>query len=179
MKSHINKSEQTQTLRKAKYSKCFYMIQWKIIYTKLDLNEHFEKVENETKTFLQCENIEPNNYCIIKVDDYDEIVNKTRRSCPGPDKISYNILKRLPKGIKAYIRLLITSSINKFYVPTTWKKSKVKMLPKPNKNKEDAEIYRTIRLTNCFAKRCKTAVKKFCPSALWKQWCLRWKAKCV
>ena len=89
MKTHINKSEQTQTLRKAKYSKCFYMIQWKIIYTKLDLNEHFEKVENETKTFIQCENIEPNNYCIIKVDDYDEIVNKTRRSSPGPDKITY------------------------------------------------------------------------------------------
>ena len=52
------------------------------------------KVENETKTFLQYENIEPNNYCIIQVDDYDEILHKTRRSSPGPDKISYNILKK-------------------------------------------------------------------------------------
>ena len=97
------------------------------IYKNLDLNEHFEKVENETKTFVQYKNIEPNNYCIIKVDDYDEILNKTRRSSPGPDKISYNILKSLIKCFKAYICLLITSSINDFYVPTTWRKSHFKM----------------------------------------------------
>ena len=107
-------------------------------YDNLELNEHFEKVENETKMFLKFENTEPNNYCIIKVDDYEEVLNKIRRSSPEPDKISYNILKRLPKFLKAYICLLITSSINNSYVPTTWK-SQVKMLPKPNKNKKDAE----------------------------------------
>ena len=42
--------------------------------------------------FLQYENIEPNNYCVTKVDQYDEILNKTSRSSPGPDKIGYNIL---------------------------------------------------------------------------------------
>ena len=129
------------------------------IYENLELNENFEKVENETKMSLQYENIEPNNYCIIKVEDYDEILNKTRKSSPGPDKISYNILKRLPKCVKAYICLLITSSINNSYEPTTWKESQVKMLPKPNKNKKDAENYRPISLTNCIAKICETAVK--------------------
>ena len=92
-------------------------------YENLELNENFEKVENETKMFLKYEN-EPNNYCIIKVDDYEENLNKTRRSSPGPDKISYNILKRLPKCLEAYICLLINSSINNSYVPTTWKESK-------------------------------------------------------
>ena len=109
--------------------------------------------------FLEYENTEPNNYCIIKVDDYEETLNKTRRSSPGPDKISCNILKRLPKCLKAYVCLLITSSINNSYVPTTWKESQVKMLPKPNKNKKDAENYRPISLTNCIAKICETAVK--------------------
>ena len=115
----------------------------------------------------------------IKIDDYEEILNKTRRSSPGPEKISYNILKRLPKCLKAYICLLITSSINNSYVPTTWKESQVKMLPKPNKNKKDAENYRPISLTNYIAKICETAVKKICPSALWSKWRLRWNAKCV
>ena len=49
------------------------------IHKNLDLYEHFEKVENKTKIFLQCKNIEPINYHIIKVDDYDEIVNKTKK----------------------------------------------------------------------------------------------------
>ena len=53
-----------------------------LIYEKLELNEHFDKVENETKMFLQYENTEPNNYCIIKADDYEEILDKTRRSSP-------------------------------------------------------------------------------------------------
>ena len=130
-------------------------------YENLELNEHFEKVENKTKMFLQYENTEPNNYCIIKLDDYEEILNKRRRSSPGPDKISYIILKRFPKCLKAYICLLITSSINNSYVPTTWKESQVKMLPKPNKNKNDAESYRPISLTNCIAKIWETAVKNF------------------
>ena len=33
------------------------------------------------------------------------------------------------------------------------------MLPKPNKNKKDAENYRRMSLTNCIAKICETAVK--------------------
>ena len=130
-------------------------------YKNLELNEQFEKVENETKMLLQYENTEPNNYCILKVDDYEEILSKTRRSSPGPDKISYNILKRLPKCLKTYISLLITSSQNNSYVPTTWKELQVKMLPKPNKNKKAAENYRPISLTNCIANICETAVKNF------------------
>ena len=49
--------------------------------------------------------------------------------------------------------------MNNSYVPTTWKESQVKKLPKPNKNKKDAENYRPISLTNCFAKVCETVVK--------------------
>ena len=128
-------------------------------YENLDLNEHFEKVENETNTFLQCKDMKPKTYCIFKVDDYNEILNKKRTSSPGPDKISHNILKRLPKCLKAYICLLITSSINNSYVPTTWKESQVKILPKPNKNKKNAENYQPISLTTCIEKICKTAVK--------------------
>ena len=47
------------------------------IYENLDPNEYFEKVENETKTFLQYANIEPKKYCIIQVDNCDEILHKT------------------------------------------------------------------------------------------------------
>ena len=88
-------------------------------------------------------------------------MKKTRRSSPGPENFSYNILKRLPNCLKAYICLLITSSINNSYVPTTWKESQVKTLPKPIKNKKDAKNYQPISLTNCIAKICETEVKNF------------------
>ena len=85
----------------------------------------------------------------MKLGDYDDILNKTGGSCPGPVKISYNILKRLPNWLKANICLLITGSINSSNVPTAWKESQIKILPKPNKNKKDAKNYRPISLTNC------------------------------
>ena len=129
-------------------------------YESLELSEHFERVESETKLFLQNEETEHSNHCVIKVDQYAEILNKTSKSSPGPDKISYNILmKRLPKYLKEEICLLITSSINNSYNPIPWKESKVKTLLKPNKNKKEAENYRPISLTNFIAKKCETVEK--------------------
>ena len=78
----------------------------------------------------------------------------TSKSCPGPDKISYQLLKALPKSIKALICIIISSSINNSYVPCLWKDSRVTMLPKPQKDKKKAENYRPISLTNCIAKVC-------------------------
>ena len=137
----LNKVSYKQLRAKTDFEKCeifkslLHVTMKDHISENLELNEHFKKVENETKMFLQYKNTEPNNYCIIKVDDYEEILNKTRRSSPGPDKISHNILKRLPKCLKAYICLLITSSINNSHVPTTWKESQFKMLLQPKKQK--------------------------------------------
>ena len=57
-----------------------------------------------------------------------------------------------------YICPLITSSVNKYYVPNTRKESQVKMIPKPMK-KNDAENYRPVSPINCIAKISETAVK--------------------
>ena len=128
------------------------------IYENLELNEHFEKVETETKIFLQYENTEPNNYCIIKVEDYEENLNKTRRSSPGPDKTSYNILKSFPKSLKAYISQNVTKAEQK---QKRWRK-----LPTNQPNQ-----------LHC--KNLRNSSKEYCPSALWRKWCLRWNAKWV
>ena len=63
LKSHINNSERKQTLRNAKSIQDTMKDH---TYENLELNEYFEKVENETKMFLKYKNSEPNNYCIIK-----------------------------------------------------------------------------------------------------------------
>ena len=87
------------------------------------------------------------------------MLKSTSKSFPGPDKISYQLLKALPKSIKAVIRIIISSSINNSYVPCLWKNSQETMLPKTQKEKKKAENYTPIGLTNCVAKVYETVVK--------------------
>ena len=63
-------------------------------YEILELNEHSEKVEKVTKMFPRNQNIETNIYIVPE---------KTSRSSPRADKISYKILKRLPKCVNVLI----------------------------------------------------------------------------
>ena len=80
----------------------------------------------------------------------------TSKSCPGPDKIGYQLLKALPKNMKAFICIIISCSINNSYVPCIWKDSQLTMLPRPQKDRTKAENY---SLTNCIAKVCETVGK--------------------
>ena len=124
-----------------------------------EIAEHHEKIEKETKAFLST-NVDTEELCIvIKTKEFDEILRVSRKSCPGPDKISYKALSELPRSIKALACLLISSSINNSYVPVNWKESQITMIPKQDKDRSKAENYRPISLTNCLAKVCETVVK--------------------
>ena len=121
--------------------------------------EHCEKIEKETKAFLST-NVDTEELSImITIKEFDEILRVSRKSCPGPDKISYKVLSELPRSIKALACLLISCSINNSYVPVTWKESQITMIPKQDKDRSKAENYRPISLTNCLAKICETVVK--------------------
>ena len=82
-----------------------------------------------------------------------------KKSCPGPDEISYKVLSELPRSIKALVCLLISSSINNSYVPVNWKESQITMIPKQDKGRSKTENCRPICLRNCLAKVCETVVK--------------------
>ena len=129
-------------------------------YENEDLQKHFETEQN-TKRLIETEPKEITAEKIfLKVEEFNEILKNTSKSCPGPDKISYQLLKALAKSIKDLICIIISSPINNFYVPCLWKDSQVTMLRKPQKDKKKAENYRPISLTNCIAKVCETVVKK-------------------
>ena len=129
-------------------------------YENADLQKHFLETEKNTKHLSETD---PNEIAaeiiFLKVEAFNEILKNTSKSCPGSDKISYQLLKSLPKSIKALICIIISSSINNSYVPCLWKDSQVTMLPKPQKDKKKAENYRPISLTNSIAKVCETVVK--------------------
>ena len=121
--------------------------------------EHCEKIENQTKAILGTV-VDTEQLCVvITKKEFDEILRESRKSCPGPDKICYKLLRELPRNVKALACLLISSSIKNSYVPANWKESQIKMIPKQDKDCSKAEIYRPISPTNCLAKLCETVVK--------------------
>ena len=124
-----------------------------------EIAEQCEKIEKETKAFLS-PNVDTEELCIvITTKEFDEILRVSRKSCPGPDKISYKVLSEFPWSIKALACLLISSSINNSYVPVNWKESQITMIPKRDKDRSKAENYQPISLTNCLAKVRETVVK--------------------
>ena len=121
--------------------------------------EHCEKIENQTKVILGTV-VDTKQLCVvITTKEFDEILIESRKSCPGPDKICYKLLRELPRNVKALACLLISSSINNSYVPAIWKELQIKMIPKQDKDCSKAENYRPISLTSCLAKVCETFVK--------------------
>ena len=129
-------------------------------YENEDLQRHFLDTEQKTKLLLEADPNEKTEDIFLSVEGFNNILKHTTKSCPGSDKISYQLLKALPKNIKAFICIIISCLINNSYVPCLWKESQVTMLPKPQKDKKKAENYRPISLTNCIAKVCETVVEK-------------------
>ena len=123
--------------------------------------EHCEKIENQTKAILGTV-VDTEQLCVVITRmEFDGIFRVSKKSCPGPDKICYKLLRELPKYVKALACLLISSSINSSYVPANWKESQIKKIPKQDKDCSKAENYRPIpiSLTKCLAKMCEIVVK--------------------
>ena len=126
------------------------------------ISEFCDNVENETKAKINT-NVDFEQLAIVvTTKEFDEILKESRKTCLGPDKICYKLLKELPKNVKALASILISSSIINSFVPVNWKKSQIQMIPKLGKDRSKAENYRPISLTNCIAKICEIVVKKHC-----------------
>ena len=115
------------------------------------LQRHFVETEQNTKFLLETYPKEITEDIFLIVEEFNDIMKSTSKSCPGQDTISYQLLKALPKNIKAFICIIISCSIdNSFAMPL--ESSQVTMLTKPQKDRKNAENYRPISLTNCIAK---------------------------
>nr|XP_012147290.1 PREDICTED: uncharacterized protein LOC105663377 [Megachile rotundata] len=69
------------------------------------------------------------------------------KSAPGEDGIDFSIIKKLTKGRKEALIKLYNEVWVKGEVPAMWKKTKVTLIPKPQK-----EALRPISLLNCLGK---------------------------
>ena len=95
-----------------------------------DLQRHFPETEQNTKLLLENDPKDITEDMFLIVEGFNKILKGKGKSYPGSDKIIYQLLKALPKNIKAFICINIPCSINNFYVPCLWKDSQVTMLSK-------------------------------------------------
>ena len=96
-------------------------------------------------------------------DPIDELLDKTYKalagtsntSAPGPDGISYKILKaatNLKTTLGSALMLQVATSLSTGSVPMEWQQSKVVFIPKPGKDHTQLKSWRSITLINCIGK---------------------------
>ena len=121
------------------------------------------KINRESKNFLSDRrNLfkdRPRPIFIRKSEINRHLSNKSN-TAPGPDNLTYKILRNLPDCMKSYLALLITSSINNGHTPANWREASITMIPKAGKDLKQATNYRPISLTNCIGKLAEICVKE-------------------
>ena len=89
----------------------------------------------------------------IGVKKFEELLNETKPgSSPGEDQISYDILKLCSSSTKQVMCNLFNQCLEKNVFPPAWKKAKLRMLPKPGRDKNYACNYRPISLLSGLGK---------------------------
>jgi len=90
----------------------------------------------------------------------NEIITAIRRlnpkKAPGYDLITGKILRELPASGYTYVTHLFNSMLRTGFVPSQWKVSVIKMIPKPDKNPMELKSYRPISLLPIPAKLFET-----------------------
>ena len=74
------------------------------------------------------------------------------RSSPGPDMISYTIIKKLPVPTMCILLQVYNSLYMSGVMPAAWKHAIITPIIKPKKDVTDPQSYRPISLTSCLSK---------------------------
>ena len=89
----------------------------------------------------------------IKMKEFKQhLRNCKKKSAPGVDKVTYTMLKNLPKKYYNKIMRLYNASLRTGHFPTPWKLAKTIMVAKPNKDNSKVNNFRPISLISCISK---------------------------
>ena len=89
----------------------------------------------------------------IDVKKMRNLLDETKKkSAAGEDTISYDLLKMCSDHTLAVICNLFNQCLSMNVFPNAWKQAKVRMLPKPGRDKYQSCNYRPISLLSCMGK---------------------------
>ena len=84
--------------------------------------------------------------------EYQSALNSSTEGSPGPDQITYSMLKHLHPSFSELILALFNRIFIEQNFPVTWLSSIIIPIAKPGKDPSKQDNYRPISLTNCLCK---------------------------
>ncbi|GBL94552.1 putative RNA-directed DNA polymerase from transposon X-element [Araneus ventricosus] len=84
--------------------------------------------------------------------ELEKALSKSRNTSPGPDRISYRMLRHLSTFSLSHILRLFNRVWTEGIFPMQWQEALVVPILKPGKEPKDSSNYRPIALTSCFSK---------------------------
>lgn len=121
----------------------------------------YKKINEETNIEIIDDNTQPINYP-ISLEEVQSAINDLKpRSSPGPDGISYDMLKQFPEETINQIHKIYDYIWTNNVFPTKWKNTyTIPTILKYNCKKTDPKSYRPISLTNCLSKLLQKIVNR-------------------
>lgn len=123
---------------------------------------HHGRIVNKTvKNFLNEKSIDPDEVKLTSPKEITGLLKKFKNNkAPGEDKITYLLLKKLPRKGIVFLTKLINKVMLLGYFPDSWKVAKVVVHLKPNKNPTLPSSYRPISLLPHLSKLVEKVINK-------------------
>lgn len=86
------------------------------------------------------------------LDELHSALSSVKSTSPGPDRIHYYMLKRLPEAALLYLLRFYNVLWSHNFFPDEWRQAVVLPIPKPGKDHSCPLNYRPIALTSCLCK---------------------------
>lgn len=107
-------------------------------------------IESTSPSFATDNNLEYNSD--FSYEELEWALHKVHGTSAGPDDVGYPLLKNLPLIGKSILLDLFNKIWNNGIIPESWKEGLVIPIPKPDKDRNNADSYRPITLLNCIGK---------------------------
>ena len=120
--------------------------------------------KEEVDSHIRQQTLENDTDSIPRIDvaQLDSLLMETKaHSAPGEDSVTYDILKLCSSKTRGIICRLFNECLSQNVFPCAWKSAKVRMLPKPGRDKYQACNYRPISLLSCLGKMLERYIYKY------------------
>lgn len=121
-----------------------------------DMTDEQRNITNRVASFVERKYpIPPRTFTSLKTTPGEVkkfLQNLPNNKAPGPDTITYKLLKNLPRKTIVQLTHIVNGIILHQHFPTQWKSTIIVPIPKPGKNATNRESYRPISLVNSVAK---------------------------